>query len=259
MAMKSGKSKDGPFTVVITGGAQGIGRVMAGAFLAEGYRVAVWDYDQEAVKEERERMAQEGNYMAWVCDVAMEEEVERAVQATLDQFGRIDVLVNNAAIEANKPVEELEPAEWRRVLEVNLTGPFLCTRACEAELRKNFGRVINLCSTRAFQSERDTEAYSASKGGVYALTHALAISLSPDVRVNSISPGWIDVSAIRKRSRARQASVTFEDHAQHPAGKVGEGEDIARMALFLADHRNSFITGQNFIVDGGMTRKMIYL
>lgn len=259
MAMKSGKSKDGPFTVVITGGAQGIGRVMAGAFLAEGYRVAVWDYDQEAVKEERERMAQEGNYMAWVCDVAMEEEVDRAVKATLDQFGRIDVLVNNAAIEANKPMEELEPAEWRRVLEVNLTGPFLCTRACAAELRENSGRVINICSTRAFQSERDTEAYSASKGGVYALTHALALSLSPEVRVNSISPGWIDVSAIRKRSQARQASVTFEDHAQHPAGKVGEGEDIARMALFLADHRNSFITGQNFIVDGGMTRKMIYL
>lgn len=246
-------------TAVVTGGAQGIGRIVADALREAGYRVAVWDHDAEAVAEESVRHAGEKGYLALGCDVSSEESIGLAVAETLRQMERIDLLVNNAAIHANKPMADLDPGEWRHVIGVNLTGPFLCTRACETELRRHRGAVVNMCSTRAFQSEPHTEAYSASKGGVLALTHALAISLGPEVRVNCISPGWIDVSAVRKKSAARQEELHDRDHAQHPAGRVGTPLDIARMVLFLADPQNGFITGQNFIVDGGMTRKMIYL
>jgi NAD(P)-dependent dehydrogenase (short-subunit alcohol dehydrogenase family) len=178
---------------------------------------------------------------------------------TLKKFGRIDLLVNNAAIHANKPISQLEISEFRRVIDVNLTGSFICAKTCEEELRKTKGSIINICSTRAFQSEANTEAYSASKGGIFALTHSLAVSLGPEIRVNCISPGWIDVSAVRKSQTAKQEPLSEADHKQHPAGRVGVAEDIARMVLFLANEENSFITAQNFIVDGGMTRKMIYV
>ncbi len=226
---------------------------------ASGYRVVVWDNDEEALAEEREKWGDDPDFLLIGCDVSSDEAVMKAVERTLAAFGRIDILVNNAAIHANGPLAQLEPSEWRRVLDVNLTGPLLCTKFCEAELRKNKGCIVNLCSTRAFQSEADTEAYSASKGGIYALTHALAVSLGPDVRVNCVSPGWIDVSGVRKRSSAKQETLKKEDHAQHPAGRVGEAGDIARMILFLCDPANSFITGQNFTVDGGMSARMMYV
>ena len=119
--------------------------------------------------------------------------------------------------------------------------------------------MVNIASTRALQSEPNTEAYSASKGGIVALTHALAISLGPEVRVNVISPGWIDVKEWRKASQRRASTVTPFDRAQHPAGRVGAPGDIGAMAAFLLSAAAGFITGQNFVVDGGMTRKMIYL
>ena len=121
------------------------------------------------------------------------------------------------------------------------------------------GSIINISSTRTFQSEPNTEAYSASKGGILALTHSLAISLGPEIKVNCISPGWIDVSGIKKKSKANQIELSEADHSQHPAGRVGKPEDIANMVLFLLNPENDFITGQNFIIDGGMTRKMIYV
>jgi NAD(P)-dependent dehydrogenase (short-subunit alcohol dehydrogenase family) len=148
--------------------------------------------------------------------------------------------------------------EWNSVLAVNLAGPFLCSKYSEKELRKNKGAIVNICSTRALQSEANTEAYSASKGGLLALTHALAMSFSPEVRVNAISPGWVDVSAVKKKSAAKQTPLSAEDHRQHPAGRVGKAEDIANMVLFLFDSKNDFITGQNFVIDGGMSKKMIY-
>jgi len=244
---------------VITGGAQGIGKITAEMCVAEGYQVAIWDIDDEALHEEGLKHAGSDGWLGCCCDVASEVSVKQAIDLTISQYGRIDILVNNAAIAANKPIHELEVDEFRRVIDVNLTGAFISTKFCETELRKNKGSVINICSTRAFQSEAHTEAYSASKGGIFALTHALAVSLGPYVRVNTISPGWIDVSAVRKSKLARQELISGADHRQHPAGRVGQAEDIARMILFLCDPRNSFITGQNFVVDGGMTRKMIYV
>ncbi len=116
-----------------------------------------------------------------------------------------------------------------------------------------------MCSTRAFQSEANTESYSASKGGIFSLTHAMAVSLAPNVRVNSISPGWIDVSALKKNRLPNKPCYPGKTTCNIPRGRVGNAWDIARMVLFLMNPENSFITGQNFIIDGGMTRKMIYV
>lgn len=156
-------------------------------------------------------------------------------------------------------MEQLSLEAWNRVLAVNLTGAFLCVKHAAPHLRQTRGAVVDIASTRALQSEPHTEAYSASKGGLLALTHALAISLGPAVRVNAISPGWIEVSNWKKSGRRRPPTLRPVEHAQHPAGRVGTPEDIATMAAFLLSEVSGFITGQNFIVDGGMTRKMIYV
>ncbi len=183
-------------------------------------------------------------------DVSSEPSVRACVQAVLGKLGRLDALINNAGIAApdNGPVEKLALEEWHRRVGTNLTGVFLMTKHCVPHLRAARGAIVNIASTRALQSEPGTEAYAASKGGVVALTHALAISLGPKVRVNCISPGWIAHRKLRKK-----------DHAQHPVGRAGRDADIAALAAFLLSEAAGFITGQNFVVDGGMTRKMIYL
>lgn len=244
--------------IIVTGGAQGIGKIITQHLLKEGYCVSVFEIDEEAIHEFREEEKSE-KLVFFKCDVSIENEVEEAMKKSFEVFGRIDGLINNAAIARNKPVTDLTLEEWSRVIAVNLAGPFLCAKYATPCLKETNGSIINLCSTRAFQSESNTEAYSASKGGVYALTHALAISLGPEIRVNCISPGWIDVSGIRKKTEAKPYQVTEADKSQHPAGRVGNGSDIARMVLFLLNPENSFITGQNFVVDGGMTKKMIYV
>jgi NAD(P)-dependent dehydrogenase (short-subunit alcohol dehydrogenase family) len=141
---------------------------------------------------------------------------------------------------------------------VNLTGAFLMAKHAAPHLRQVRGAIVNVASTRALQSEANTEAYSASKGGLVALTHALAVSLGPDVRINCVSPGWIDVSGWQKVANRKPATLSDADHAQHPAGRVGTPEDIAEMVAYLLSDAAGFVTGQNFVVDGGMTKKMIY-
>jgi NAD(P)-dependent dehydrogenase (short-subunit alcohol dehydrogenase family) len=245
--------------VIITGGAQGIGKQSSLIFLKAGYAVTIADVDDEAGKETVNELKSYGDLEFILCDVSSEKEVALMIQKAFDYARRIDVLVNNAAIAVNKSVTELLLEEWNKVLGVNVTGTFLCSKHAAPFLKASKGTIINICSTRAFMSEANTEAYSASKGAVYSLTHALAMSLGPEVRVNCISPGWIDVSELKKSSKRNKLTLSLEDHAQHPAGRVGTANDIARLLLFLADEKNTFITGQNFIVDGGMTRKMIYV
>lgn len=247
-------------TAIITGGGQGIGRVTAQYLLTHGYRVAIWEADTDALAELRESFkASVGQLLFVSCDVSSETNVRKAAEQTINHFGQVDALINNAGIMIEKPIDRLTLDEWNRVMGTNLTGAFLCAKHMAPHLATQRGCIVNIASTRAIQSEPNTFAYSASKGGILALTHALAVSLGPDIRVNAISPGWIDVSALKTKARAKAEELRPEDHLQHPAGRVGQPDDIARMILFLIAPENSFITGQNFVVDGGMTRKMIYV
>jgi NAD(P)-dependent dehydrogenase (short-subunit alcohol dehydrogenase family) len=163
--------------------------------------------------------------------------------------GRLDGLICNVGFIIRKKLEELTLAEWQSVLTTNLTSIFLLARASASLLRTTRGSIVTIASTRAHMSEPDTESYSASKGGVLALTHALAVSLGPEIRANCISPGWIETKGEALRP---------QDHAQHPAGRVGEVADIANLAAYLLSPQAGFLTGAEFIADGGMTRKMIY-
>ncbi len=244
--------------IIVTGGAQGIGKIISQDLLENGYSVSVFEIDKEAIEEFKTETNAE-NIAFFSTDVANEKCVCQSVLDSAKRFGNISGLINNAAIHANKSITELSFEDWNRVLSVNLSGTFLCTKYATPYLKNAKGSIINMCSTRAFQSEPNTEAYSASKGGIYSLTHSLAMSLGPDISVNSISPGWIDVSGIRKTSAVKTYQQTEEDKAQHPAGRVGTAKDISNMILFLLNPANSFITAQNFIIDGGMTRKMIYV
>jgi NAD(P)-dependent dehydrogenase (short-subunit alcohol dehydrogenase family) len=244
---------------IITGGAQGIGRCMAARFAEAGYAVMIADLDEEAGREAEAEYSANGTVKFQPCDVASETDVQALVRAALKEFNGIDVLINNAGIGVWKPIEELTLQQWNRVLNTNLTGAFLCAKYCGLHLKERGGRIINICSTRALQSEANTESYSASKGGLLALTHALAVSMGPEVTVNCISPGWIEVGDWKKESLRSKADHSPADHAQHPAGRVGVPDDIAELALYLASDKSGFITGANFVVDGGMTRKMIYV
>lgn len=244
---------------VVTGGGQGIGKATAKTLLENGWAVVIAEIDKAAGRETEQEYRDIGTILFVHTDVADEESVKGMIRDAGMQFARIDLLVNNAAISANKPVTSLSVKAWDRTMGVNLKGAFICAKYAASHLKKTKGSIINIASTRAFMSEPDTEAYAASKGGIVALTHSLAVSLGPDVRVNCISPGWIDVSGWKKKHAGKKSKLSAADHSQHLCGRVGKPEDIASLILYLASPASGFITGANFIVDGGMTRKMIYV
>ncbi|PHK96246.1 oxidoreductase [Pseudoroseomonas rhizosphaerae] len=223
---------------LVSGAAHGIGAGIARHLKREGWRVVTADLNP----------GDAGTRHA-IADVADEAAVRALVAGVEQQEGRLDALVCNAGIMLRKPLAELSLAEWNKVLGTNLTSAFLLARAAQPLLKAARGSIVTIASTRAHMSEPDTESYSASKGGILALTHALAVSLGPEVRANCVSPGWIDVSGEALRP---------EDHAQHPAGRVGRVEDIAALVAWLVGPQAGFVTGGEFIADGGMTRKMIY-
>ena len=225
---------------LVTGGSKGIGRAVVERLARDGWRVVSADRAPPPADHPARHVA---------CDVGEEAAVKALVAGIAREEGRLDALVSNAGFMIRKPIRELTLAEWSSVIATNLTATFLLVREAEAMLRAAKGSVVTIASTRARQSEPDTESYSASKGGVVALTHALAISLGPDVRVNCVSPGWIHTGGEALRP---------EDHAQHPAGRVGRPEDIAAVVAWLAAAESGFVTGAEFVSDGGMTRKMIY-
>jgi NAD(P)-dependent dehydrogenase (short-subunit alcohol dehydrogenase family) len=182
--------------------------------------------------------------------VGSEADVERLVAVARARMGRIDAVVSNAGIGAFGPMAQTTLESWNRVLATNLTATFLLAKAAAADLKAARGSMVIVASTRAHMSEPGTLAYSACKGGLVALTHALAITMAPEVRVNCVSPGWIDTG--------RHGPLKPSDHAQHPAGRVGRPEDLAAAVAYFLSEEAGFITGAELIVDGGMTRKMIY-
>ena len=248
--------------VMVTGGAQGIGKGITRHFLDLGFAVVMADIDDEAGAETAAEYASAGDILFSQTDVSDEASVARCLSVIGKKYRRLDALINNAA--NPKPhagsLEELDLARWNRILAVNLTGCVLTAKYAVPLLRRSHGAIVNISSTRAFQSDPNSEAYAATKGGILALTHAMALSLGPDIRVNCISPGWIDTSEWKKKSYPkRRSEITKEDHSQHPVGRIGTPEDIASLAAYLVSESAGFITGQNFIADGGMTRKMIYV
>lgn len=248
-------------TALITGGGQGIGRALAVKFAENGYAVSLCDVDKEAGLEVVKHIRSFGGTALFLrADVAAEEDVRRWIALTVSEFGRIDVLINNAGIGRNAPFLELTAEDFDRVIGVNLRGTFLCSREAARVMKESGGgSIVNLSSTRALMSEAGTEAYSASKGGILALTHAMAVSLGPDgIRVNAVSPGWIETGDWQLSSRAKAPRHSERDKLQHPVGRVGVPYDIADLCVYLCSEQAGFITGQNFVVDGGMTIKMIY-
>jgi NAD(P)-dependent dehydrogenase (short-subunit alcohol dehydrogenase family) len=247
-------------TIIVTGGAQGIGRGIVETLLAAGASVVIADHDREAGEELLELLAVPERLELVPTDVSSEFQVEHCLAATIERFGCLDGLVNNAGIASpgRTPVTELTLEQWELMITTNLTSSFLTTKHAAPHLRQRGGAIVNISSTRALQSEANTEAYSAAKGGLVALTHALAISLGNQIRVNAILPGWIDVGPYRKKALRREPVTAPEEHQQHPAGRIGTPADIGAMTAFLLSDAAGFITGQAFVVDGGMTKKMIY-
>jgi len=231
---------------IVTGAGSGIGRAVAGRLARQGWQVTLADINGDAAS----AAAAAIGAAAVACDVGSEADVERLVAVARARMGRIDAVVSNAGIGAFGPMSQTTLESWNRVLATNLTATFLLAKATAGDLKAARGAIVTIASTRAHMSEPGTLAYSASKGGVVALTHALAITMAPEVRVNCVSPGWIDTG--------RHGPLKPSDHAQHPAGRVGRPEDLAAAVAYFLSEEAGFITGAELIVDGGMIRKMIY-
>lgn len=237
-------------TVIITGGANGIGEELVKQYASLGDTVVFADLDEEKGK----RIEADYKNVRFVqTDVRNIAEIEQLMNEAAGLTGRIDVLINNAGVSRFKSPYELTLEDWDDVINTNLRSTFFCSKEAAKVMRKNSsgGFIVNIASTRAAMSEPDSEAYAATKGGIVALTHALAVSLSEDrIKVNCISPGWIET---KEYEELRQI-----DHDQHLSKRVGKPADIAKACFYLTDPENDFVTGLNIVVDGGMTKKMIY-
>lgn len=239
--------------VLVTGGANGIGLAITRAFLKAGCKVAVLDQDAEKGR----TLAKDEGVRFYEVDLRDVDKTEQAIDDLLKAWRDIDIIISNAGVSEFKPLTETSIENFQRVLDINLRPAMVIARKIAIHrkalpLPNSFGgRFILISSTRHLQSEAGTEAYSASKGALASLTHALMMSLSEfGITVNSVSPGWINTKG---------EELTEADHRQHPSGRVGTPDDVARLVLFLSAPGNDFINGADIPVDGGMTKKMIYV
>ncbi|KAA9023638.1 glucose 1-dehydrogenase [Niallia endozanthoxylica] len=241
-------------TVIVTGAGKGIGKGIALSYADKGAHVVVAEVDEKAGAETVRIIKEQGRDALFIqTDVRNEADIVHLMETAFHTYGRIDILINNAGKGVFKSLFDLSIEEWDDVIQTNLRSVFLGSREAAKFMRQNEGggAIVNIASTRAIMSEPNSESYAATKGGIVAITHALAASLSNDrIMVNAISPGWIETDDYSKLSQT--------DHAQHLSKRVGKPEDIARACLYLTAKENDFVTGINLVVDGGMTRKMIY-
>lgn len=241
-----------PRRVFITGGAKGVGRAIIDAFREASCQVAFCDVNCKTGN----TTAQETGARYYPLDVADTEALDRAMRDVIKRWGGIDIIINNVGTVKYQAIEETSVTDFSLALATCLNPVFVTAKRMAIHRRSlqelpSYGRIINIASTRALMSEGNTEGYSAAKGGIVSLTHSLMMTMAPlNVTVNAISPGWI--------TNDHDDPPTEKDHAQHPSHRVGGPEDVAHLCLFLACEESDFINGQNIVLDGGMTKKMIY-
>lgn len=247
---------------LVTGGASGIGRAVAEVYAKAGASVAVLDIDGDAAREVAKQLSVfRGAALGAFVDVADTESVTEAVDRVFRELGGVDVLCNSAALPAAGSVLETVPADWRRTIEVNLDGPYLLSRAViPSMMKRGGGSIVHIASVQGIASMPDSAAYAASKGGLLALTRAMAVDHSPLIRVNAIAPG-----AVRTPMLLRGATEASPDDpeaavvrwgASHPMGRVVEASEVADAALFLSTDASRMITGSCVVVDGGLTARL---
>jgi NAD(P)-dependent dehydrogenase (short-subunit alcohol dehydrogenase family) len=240
--------------VIVTGAGSGIGRAIALGYGIEGAKVVIADINSVAGQDTADEVNKLGGVATFIaCDVARPSDIEAVVKTTEELYGDIHILINNAGASMWKSPYEIQVDEWDTIINTNLRSAFLFSREV-AKVMKNTrsgGSIVNISSTRGMMSEPNSEAYAASKGGLNALTHALAASLSKDnITVNAISPGWIETGDYQLLSDG--------DHKQHFSNRVGTPSDIVKACFYFTNIENNFVTAANLVIDGGMTRKMIY-
>ena len=231
--------------VFVTGASNGIGNSIAKEYAKLNANVIAIDIV--------ERDFSESSIEFYKADLRNEDEIKSVFEKVVNKYGTVHILINNGAISKfNKSIFDIETVEFDDVISVNLRGSFICSKEfIRANKGQNYGRIINISSTRFNQNEAGWEAYGAAKGGIISLTNTMAISLSDTpITVNAISPGWIKVDDYK---------LSKIDNKQHPSGRVGKPKDIVNACLFLTNEENDFVNGANIIVDGGMTKKMIYI
>lgn len=245
---------------IITGAGKGIGWGIAKVFSKEGAKVVVVDWDEEAGEKTAEEIRQSGGDAIFVnCDVSNEEQVKAMVRATIDKYGRIDVLVNNAGIGVYKSVLEATSDDWDRCLAVNLKGVFLCSKYAIPHMQAaGKGAIVNISSVHSHATVNGVAPYAASKGGITALTRNMAIDYGPTIRVNAIAPGWVLTPLIQSifdgyDDPAEQQRLV---EGRQVMKRIGRPEDIGYAAAFLASDEASFITGTQLFVDGGLTAQL---
>jgi len=238
---------------VVTGGGSGIGAATASLFAAEGARVAILDRDLPRAEDVAAAIRKGGaDALAYACDVTDEAEVREAVRSAAERFGPIDILFTSAGTAFRRSVPDTETADWDRLMEINLRGPFLCSKFCLEHFRSEGGSIIHIASVTGITGVRSRAAYSASKGALVALTRNMAMDLAPrKIRVNCVCPGFV---------RTAMAQPLLSDPVRHdrlvnmhPLGRLGEPEDVARAVLFLASEESNWITGTSLVVDGGFS------